>query len=144
MTGDDIVTIARRWIGTPYHHQAATQGVGCDCLGLLRGIWAELGNAPISMVPDYPPSWPKTQRHDRFAQRLAQYLRPIPLAQAKGGDVVLCRLRLGGPIVHAGVLAHQTPDQRSFIHAHSRFGVQETPYDPLWARLAQLAFRFPQ
>lgn len=144
MTRDDIQTIARSWIGTPYHHQAAIKGVGCDCLGLLRGLWVELGYRPISMVPDYPQSWPKTQRQGYFAQSLAKYLRPIPIAQAMGGDVVLCRLSLGGPIVHAGILVQHNAEKLNFIHAHSRFGVQETPYDPLWARLAQLAFRFPQ
>jgi len=34
-----IVAEARRWIGTPYRHQASLIGVGCDCLGLVRGIW---------------------------------------------------------------------------------------------------------
>ena len=28
-----------RWIGTPYRHQASLKGVGCDCLGLVRGVW---------------------------------------------------------------------------------------------------------
>ena len=30
---------ARRWIGTPYQHQASVLGAGCDCLGVLRGVW---------------------------------------------------------------------------------------------------------
>ena len=35
----DIVAEARAWIGTPYRHQASLKGVGCDCLGLVRGVW---------------------------------------------------------------------------------------------------------
>ncbi|MGA8997361.1 MAG: peptidase P60, partial [Pseudolabrys sp.] len=35
----DIVAETRRWIGTPYRHQASLIGVGCDCLGLVRGVW---------------------------------------------------------------------------------------------------------
>jgi len=140
---DDIETIARSWIGTPYRHQAATKGVGCDCLGLLRGVWAELGLGPVGIQMDYPQSWPKTQHADQFAAGLTQYLIPIARRTAHAGDVVLCRLTLGGPIVHAGILSRQA-GALGLIHAHSRFGVQETPYDPLWARLAQLAYRFPQ
>ncbi len=42
MRGDRVVAIARDWIGTPYVHQASAQGAGCDCLGLLRGVWRAL------------------------------------------------------------------------------------------------------
>lgn len=33
-----VVLAARRWIGTPYLHQGAARGIGCYCLGLLRGL----------------------------------------------------------------------------------------------------------
>lgn len=39
ITAADIVVEARSWIGTPYAHGAALKGTGCDCLGLVRGIW---------------------------------------------------------------------------------------------------------
>jgi len=35
-----IVVETRDWIGTPYRHQASLKGVGCDCLGLVRGSGA--------------------------------------------------------------------------------------------------------
>ena len=34
-----VVAEARMWIGTPYVHQASALGAGCDCLGLVRGVW---------------------------------------------------------------------------------------------------------
>ena len=52
-----IVQSARNWIGTPYLHQASLKGVGCDCLGLIVGIWRELiGPLPVG-VPAYSPDW---------------------------------------------------------------------------------------
>ena len=36
---ETIVRCARGWLGTPYHHQASMKSVGCDCLGLIRGLW---------------------------------------------------------------------------------------------------------
>ena len=33
--GARIVALAEGWIGTPYRHQGATKGVGCDCIGSL-------------------------------------------------------------------------------------------------------------
>jgi NlpC/P60 family putative phage cell wall peptidase len=52
-----IVAEARSWIGTPYHHQASLKGVGCDCIGLVRGIWrAAIGPEPEAM-PAYSRDW---------------------------------------------------------------------------------------
>lgn len=42
VTREAVIAAARSWLGTPYHHQASRKGVGCDCLGLIRGIWREL------------------------------------------------------------------------------------------------------
>ena len=36
-----VVAAARRWLGTPYRHQASVRGEGADCLGLVRGVWRE-------------------------------------------------------------------------------------------------------
>jgi NlpC/P60 family putative phage cell wall peptidase len=49
-TREQIVAAARGWLGTPYHHQASVKGVGCDCLGLIRGLWRELlGDEPETL-----------------------------------------------------------------------------------------------
>src|SRR5215470_3685481 len=53
----DIITLARGWIGTPYRHQASLKGVGCDCLGLLRGVWPELHGEEPEDVPPYSSDW---------------------------------------------------------------------------------------
>jgi NlpC/P60 family putative phage cell wall peptidase len=47
----DIVAIARGWLGTPYRHQASLKGVGCDCLGLVRGVYAEAYGRPAATGP---------------------------------------------------------------------------------------------
>lgn len=52
-----IVAEARGWIGTPYRHQASLKGVGCDCLGLVRGVWRNcIGDEPET-PPPYAPDW---------------------------------------------------------------------------------------
>ena len=49
---ETIVAAARGWLGTPYHPQASVKGVGCDCLGLIFGLWRELcGPEPEKMPP---------------------------------------------------------------------------------------------
>ena len=55
--GDQIVAAARRWIGTPYRHQASRIRVGADCLGLVRGVFEEvMGRAPERPEP-YAADW---------------------------------------------------------------------------------------
>src|SRR5690242_12458263 len=47
-----IIAEARAFIGTPYRHQASLKGVGCDCLGLVRGVWrAVYGDEPEQRRP---------------------------------------------------------------------------------------------
>jgi NlpC/P60 family putative phage cell wall peptidase len=48
-----IVSEARAWIATPYVHQQATKGAGCDCLGLVRGVW----RAVMGTEPERPPAY---------------------------------------------------------------------------------------
>ncbi len=52
-TKDEIVAAARGWIGTPYRHQGQVKGVGCDCLGLVRGVWRDLYGAEPEAPPPY-------------------------------------------------------------------------------------------
>ncbi|MEE8633091.1 MAG: hypothetical protein V3S93_01305 [Methyloceanibacter sp.] len=56
---------ARGWLGTPYHHQASVKGVGCDCLGLVRGLWRELCGPEPEAMPRYTRDWatPRVRRH---------------------------------------------------------------------------------
>ena len=57
-----IISEARRWIGTPYCHQASVQGAGADCLGLLRGVWRVIYGAEPETPPPYTPDWAELGR----------------------------------------------------------------------------------
>ena len=48
-----VIAIARSWLGTPYHDQASLRGVGCDCLGLARGVWREVVGPEPFPIPPY-------------------------------------------------------------------------------------------
>lgn len=43
MKSNEIIKIAREWIGTPFHEQARQKHFGCDCIGLIIGIAKEIG-----------------------------------------------------------------------------------------------------
>ena len=40
-----VVKEALSWLGTPYRHQGSRKGVGCDCLGLVMGVWRAIHGA---------------------------------------------------------------------------------------------------
>ena len=54
---ENIAAVTLDWIGTPYHHQASLKGVGCDCLGLIRGVWRELQGPEPEELPPYTRDW---------------------------------------------------------------------------------------
>ncbi|NIZ61614.1 peptidase [Sedimentitalea sp. CY04] len=101
--GNRVVAAARGWIGTPYVHQAACKGGGCDCLGLVRGIWSELVGAEPEQVPAYSMDWSEPQGEEQLWQAALRHLVAKPLDQAAVGDVILFRMRDGAVAKHLGV-----------------------------------------
>ncbi|WP_323036093.1 NlpC/P60 family protein [Pararhodobacter sp.] len=135
-TRDDLrraaVQAARAWIGTPYQHQASVLGAGCDCLGLVRGIWRALHGPEVRAIPAYGPDWSETSGDEALWAALAQHLTPTPDAM-QPGQVLLFRMRAGSVAKHLGILSDAGASPK-FIHAYSGHGVVESPLSPPWAR----------
>lgn len=142
MTDVAVIKIARRWIGTPYIHQASREGMGCDCLGLIRGIWRELNGGEPERVPAYTPDWSEPQGAEVLLAAATRHLTRVLRDTSKAGDVVLFRMRQGGVAKHLGVVtsAGQAP---TFVHAYTGHGVVESPLSEPWRRriVAHFVFR---
>jgi NlpC/P60 family putative phage cell wall peptidase len=135
----DIVATARSWIGTPYHHQSSCQGVGADCLGLVRGVWRTLYDTDAETPPAYSRDWAETSGTETLIGAATRHLSLIPLADAKGGDVVVFRFRTGSPAKHVGILS--APDR--LVHAMEGGPAVEISVTPWWRRRIVAAFSFP-
>jgi len=72
---------ARRWIGTPYVHQASLLGAGTDCLGLVRGVWRALLGPEPEAPPPYTPDWAEAQGRETLLEAAGRWLVPIDAAQ---------------------------------------------------------------
>jgi NlpC/P60 family putative phage cell wall peptidase len=138
-TPDAIVAAARRWIGTPYMHQAATLGAGCDCLGLLRGVWRELYASEPEEFGPYTADWAEASRREDLVEAARRHLVEIGPPEAAPGDVLLFRWRDGLPAKHIAILSAAG----RMIHAHDGAGVAEVHLVPSWRRRVSHAFRFP-
>ena len=138
-TPDLIIAAARSWIGTPYRHQASVKAVGCDCLGLVRGVWREvLGTEPETM-PAYSPDWAEAGGRETLVEAASRHMMPVAYADMQPGDLLLFRWRRHLPAKHAGILASDV----SFIHAQDGACVCEAPLSPWWRRRIAYVFRFP-
>jgi len=138
-----LIRCARGWIGTPYVHQSATKGAGCDCLGLIRGIWREVLGLEPEPIPAYSMDWSEPQGEERLWHAAQRHLRPKEVADEAAGDVVLFRMRHGAVAKHLGLQA-QTGIYRSFVHAYHRRGVIESALSTPWQRRIVARFDFPQ
>ena len=138
-TREEIVSAARRYIGTPYHHQAALAGAGCDCLGLIRGMWRDLYGAEPEEPPPYSPDWGETSAVEHLLEAAGRHMVPIPLDAAEAGDVLVFRLKPGFVAKHAAILTSRT----TMIHAQSEDRVREVTANGWWWRHAAGAFGFP-
>lgn len=133
-----VVAEARDWLGTPYRHQGRTRGAGCDCLGLVRGLWRALYGTEPEAVPPYTRDWAERGGEERLWRAALRHLQPVDGATAPG-QILLFRMRPGALAKHLGVLS--APDR--FIHAYSGHGVVESALTPAWQRRIVARFDFP-
>ncbi len=139
LTRTAIVAEARSWIGTPYRHQASLKGVGCDCLGLIRGVWRATVGAEPERAPPYSRDWAEASGDETFARAARSHLVEIEPAQAMPGDVLLFRYAPRYPAKHAAIVTAS----EAMVHAHDGECVTEVAIAPWWRRRIAYAFRFP-
>lgn len=109
---DEIVRVARSYIGTPFHHRERQPGVALDCAGVLICVGRSLGIfAPDFDVPDY------TMSPDGSMLPLCdQYLgRRISYSAMRPGDAIV--LVTENDPQHLGIIAENKYGSRTIIHA---------------------------
>jgi NlpC/P60 family putative phage cell wall peptidase len=133
-----VVAAARDYLGTPYRHRASVAGAGCDCLGLVRGVWRTVfGREPMPL-----PAYRADMRDPHNAGGLRRAAEDLLVAEhgpIAAGQVVLFRLGGMSEPKHCGIMVG--PDR--FIHAQERLGVVEANLTEAWARRISGRFRFP-
>jgi NlpC/P60 family putative phage cell wall peptidase len=135
-----VLVIAAGWIGTPYRHQGSAKGVGCDCLGLVRGIWRELYGREPELPPAYARDWAERGGEDRLMiAALRHFGASQAVGQAKPVDLILFRWRPDCAAKHAGIVDHAG----YFIHAYEQAAVVRSALVPSWRRRVAGVFAFP-
>lgn len=130
MTAEALVAAAKSWIGTPYRHRAALCGVGCDCLGLIRGIWRDVSGEDVGPIPPYRADWRDLSAVEALEHLAGTVLDVVDAAEP--GDVLLFRIGRAAVPRHCGLLI--APDR--FVHAQEQLGVVEAGLAGWGKRLA--------
>ena len=142
MNRQRIVEETRRWLGTPYVHQASVLGAGADCLGLLRGVWRAVKGDEPEAVPAYSMDWSEPQGEERMWAAANRHLTEKDPGRFGPGDVLLFRMRDQGVAKHLGIVSDVGHVPR-FIHAYSGHGVVENALSEPWLRRVVACFEFP-
>lgn len=140
MPRDRVIAAARAWIGTPYHHQASLRDVGADCLGLIRGVWRDLGGPDIKPDRRYSPFWAERTDDEALLEAFRRHLVEAGPDGPAPGRVLVFRPRPGFAAKHAVI---QTAAD-AMIHAYEARGVVETPIGGWWRRHLVAVFAFPE
>ncbi|MEL6362399.1 MAG: hypothetical protein AAFR21_15085 [Pseudomonadota bacterium] len=95
-----IVETARSWLGTPYLHQASALGAGCDCLGLVRGVYRMAYGFEPELPPPYSPDW--NERHalrEPLLSAARRHLIQVEPIMTMPAEVLVFRIEKNGPAI---------------------------------------------
>lgn len=134
-----ILAEAREWIGTPYMHQASAKHAGCDCLGLVRGVWRALYGDEPEPTPAYTPDWAERTGAETLLEAARRHMRMVTIEDAAPGDVLLFRMHVQAPAKHCAIV----DEEARIIHAYWGRAVVRSRFAPWWRARCAAAFSFP-
>lgn len=148
ITRDQIVSSARAWIGTPYKHQFSVNQCGCDCLGLIRGVYRDnIGEEP-EKAPPYSPSWGEVGIRELMLEVAERHLvKALDQTTLLPGQILFFRMQKGVMAKHCGIVGKAYKDKDSpgtMIHAYNTVGgVVEHGLIPYWTRKVVAVYDYP-
>lgn len=142
MNRGDVVTEARTWIGTPFHHQGRKKGVGVDCGGLVGAVAMDVGLLPSNFWRcAFAPfaGYARTPANEALRGICERFMDSTTDPQP--GDILL--MRFASEPQHLAIVAPYLHGGLSIIHAYSRADrVIEHRYADVWIARTVAAYSF--
>lgn len=149
LTPFDVITQARTWLGTSFHHQGrlkktATSSGGVDCIGLVIGVMQELNltDATGKKLADYD-NTNYSMNPDGYVLKAAieRHFDTIEISNIQPGDLLLFRFQRNPQ--HVGFVSDLPGGNLGVIHCYSSIGkVVEHHLTEKWRKLIVAAYRF--
>lgn len=133
MSPDKLISAARSWLGTPYHHRARVKGIGADCGQLVIAAHVEAGFVADFDTGFYTTDWHLHRFEDRYIEFVERHLRRFdndelsidarlienPAYEAPSASVVV--FRVGRTFSHGGIVTRWP----FFVHAYQPSAIVE-------------------
>jgi len=135
----DIVSLARETLGTPYQHQQRVNGMALDCAGVPVYVGLKLG-MDFQDVTGYG----RLPKPDEMRAALDRALVRVRVSDMQIGDVVWISFQREPQ--HLGILGDYYLGGLSLIHAYNGGGVNkvvEHALDTQWRQRIVAAWRYP-
>ena len=131
MTADDILTVARSFLGTPFRHQGRIPGLALDCAGLVVSVAKSIGADYIDR-----PGYSRNPSGGMLESALDDQPCLERVQDRQPGDVLL--MRFAGEPQHLAIF---TGD--NIIHSYESVGkVCEHRMADVWAVRIVRVYRF--
>ena len=111
-----VVAEAMTWLGTPWHHNSAVKGAGCDCARFPLAVFQAVGLVPDVAVDDYPPDWALHRDEERYLEMVRRFGTDCDPNSVLPGDMLVWRF--GRAFSHGAIVL----DRDQVIHAYRRIG----------------------
>lgn len=130
----EIITEARRWVGTRYKHQHRHRGHYVDCVGLIIGVGLACGCLEWTREAFRPwAGYAQTPNPRQMTHGLHQFLDLVDDREPQLGDIAYIAWEEAPHLpMHLAILS-QFEGRRTIIHASHRVGrCVEHGMDTVW------------
>ncbi len=107
---ENLISIAKSWLRTPYHHRQACKGAGVDCAHLLIEVYAEAGMLERFSPGEYPIDYMFHSKDDQFLQNVLCWADEVE-GDPMPGDLAM--YKFGHVYSHGAIVV----DWPTIIHA---------------------------
>lgn len=138
---EKIISELYSWLDTPYKHQHSTKHRGCDCLGLVRGVYREIYGKEPEIPPSYSSRWGEVGKAEPLLEAAERNLiSVVDRDTLEVGSVLVFRMRPNFVAKHCGIVS----GQNKMIHSYQGAGrVVECDLANFWRRKIVGQFLFP-
>jgi len=130
----DVVTSARKLIGTPYQHQGRLPGIACDCIGLAILVCRDLG------LGDFDFNAYSRSPDGSLVREIEKVC--TPLAKVTEGSLVIFAMRKFPQ--HCAIASLSETKDFNIIHAYQNSkAVREHQLIPWWQEKIHSVYALP-
>jgi len=135
-----VITEAKRWLRTPYHHHARVLGAGVDCAMFLIAAYSAAGVIEDFDPGYYPMDWMLHRSDERYLGKIQERAKEIEFPPCMGDLVVY---KIGRCFAHGAIVIEwplaihsrmPTGVEMIDLHVDKYFDLRPRKFYTLWGK----------